>query len=387
MNHPVDRAAAGPVAAALRIVLVALPLALFGSAQAQTGSAHAQTGTAPTPPWEARTYGGGSAASPAGPGAPPPLLQGPAFHAGAEPLALCFDSLGAVYGVPTLYVADLFTGNAYLYAAADLSLLGSIPTPSGASTTSGLATEGASLYWVADDTLYTSAMDGTGLAAVGVLALPFGGVTGDICFDDLGQLWAIDVINDVISAHSPTTGAALGPWFAQPSAPGAFGNGLAFRLDCNRFEVLHGATASGQVTDVSVVTSQGVPLGGQSIGGLGPFLNGVESVAISPAAGVPSLFVVENSSGAIYEIAALDPCPPQPADCHALAGTSLTLPFTGFPTQTLGASPGSVISAVLPTTTSTVTASGLTGTVQRVSCAVSIAHTWIGDLDVTLRHV
>ncbi len=339
-------------------------------------------------PWSSLSFSGASGMSPVGVGGiPSGTLQGPAFHAGAEPLAMCFDSGGAVFGVPTLYVVDLYDGNAYLYDANDLSLLGTIPTPTGASVTTGLTTDGSLLYWAADDTLYTSAMDGTALSTVGSIALPLSGSCGDLARDDLGQLWVIDVINDYVSAHDSASGAALGDGFGQPSAPGAFGNGLAFRDDCGAFELLHGVTAAGQVTHASLVNSDGVVLGSQGIFGLGPFVNGVAAAATSPAFAVPSLFVVDNASGAIFEIEALDPCPTLPSDCHAVTGASLRQSFSGFPTATFQATPGTAITSLLPTTTSTISVTGLPGLVQEVSCSVEIDHTWIGDLDVTLRRV
>ncbi|MCA8961772.1 MAG: proprotein convertase P-domain-containing protein, partial [Planctomycetes bacterium] len=337
-------------------------------------------------PWEALTSDRSSAVA-AGPGLPTGALQGPAFLPSGDPLGICLDSGGALFGVPTLYVVDLFAGFATLLDATDLSLLGTIPTPSGASITTGIATDGTQLFWAADGTLVSTDMDGSGPVTLGPLALPMGGVAGDITLDDLGRIWAIDVVNDGISAHDASTGAALGPMFVQPSAPGAFGNGIAFRADCARLEVLHGAAASGQVTRVSVVSTDGVLLDSLDIAGLGPFVNGVAATASSPTFGVPSLFLVENGSGAVFEIAALDPCPALPSDCHALASTSLTLPFSGFPTESTTLFPGSPISDVIGTTASTAFLSGSTLPVRTVRATVAIDHTWIGDLDVTLRHV
>ncbi len=312
------------------------------------------------------------------------ILQGPAPHFGLYPLGICLDVAGVVHSVPTLYVADLYDGLTFLYDATDLTLLETIPSPAGVSVVSGITTDGVFLYCVADETLYRTAMDGTGLVTLGPLALPGGGLAGDACLDDNGDLWVVDITADQYSRHSTADGAYLGDVFPSPSGIDAFGTGIAFRSDCNFFEVPHGALTAGQVTTLSVTTNAGLPLDSTSVAPLGAFVSGVATATPSPTFGVYSLFVVEAATGSLLEVEGLDPCPVPQTDCHANPSESAIFSYSA-PAATFPATPGLLVSSVLPTTFSTMTLTGVSAAIEDVDCLVDISHTFVGDLDVTLE--
>lgn len=314
------------------------------------------------------------------------VLNGPVALSTLDAIDVCYDAGGAVFGVPTVYVVDLNGGQTYLHDAMTLALLGSIPNPPGTNVT-GIATNGSTLFWAVDNQLFASAMNGTNPVLRGPFALPgAGGQAACITRAPNGDLWVVDNINDQYSRHSSANGSYLGTVVPNPDGTGALGNGIAFRTDCTLLAVPHGAAASGQVTTVSLLSTAGATLASSPIASLGSFINGVEAVASSPGAGVPSLFVVENFTNSLYEIAAIAPCPVTSADCHASLATGRRFAWLDVPTETRLVTPGLPIDSVFPTTTSNLTVSGVTAPISDLDCRVEITHTFVGDLDVTLSN-
>lgn len=322
-----------------------------------------------------------SAASPFGAA----VLQGPTPLTALDPVDLCIDPSGSLFGVPALYVVDLNAGQTYVHAASDLSLLGTIPNPGGSAPTTGITTNGSSLFWAVSNQLYQTAMDGSSPTALGTLLLPGGGQAAGLCLDGSGDLWVVDNINDQYSRHSPTDGSYLGDTLANPNGSGVFGTGIAYRSDCSLLAVPHGSLIDGQVTNISTISpSSGQLLSTTPVGFLGTFITGVEAIASSPTFTVPTLFVIENASRVLYEIPATDPCPTPAADCHDVFQGGLSFSFEASPQQSFTASPGAVISSTLPVTSSQITVMGVTDPVRDVSCQIAVTHTFVGDLDITL---
>lgn len=324
---------------------------------------------------------------PFAPGAAPfgaSVLQGPGPLSALDPVDLCLDNGGALFGVPALYVVDLNAGQTFVHAAADFSLLGTIPSPIGTTATTGITTDGTALYWAVAGDLYQSAMDGSAPTLLGTLALPGGGQAAGLCLDGNGDLWVVDNINDQYSRHSLTDGSYLGDTLTNPNGSGVFGTGIAYRSDCDVFAVPHGPLVAGQVTHVSTLATDGQVLSTEPIGFLGTFVTGVEATPASPTFTAPSLYVIENGSRVLYEIAAADPCPMPSPDCHDTFQGGLRFSFDASPELTFGSNPSAAISSTLPPTASLLTVTGVSDPIRDLDCQIDITHTFIGDLDVSL---
>ncbi|MGE3166741.1 MAG: proprotein convertase P-domain-containing protein [Planctomycetota bacterium] len=312
------------------------------------------------------------------------VLNGPVALATLDAIDICYDAGGAVFGVPTVYVVDLTGGQTYLHNAATLALLGSIPNPPGNLVT-GIATNGTTLYWAVDNQLRTSAMNGTNPQLVGPLAVPgAGGQVACITRAPNGDLWVVDNVNDHYSRHSSVNGAFLGAVVPNPAGSGAFGNGIAFRADCGLLAAPHGSLGSGQVTTISLMSTSGMVLASSPVQTLGSFINGIEAVAVSPSAGVPSLFVIENFTNSLYEIAAVSPCPVAPTDCHSPVAGGQRFAWVDLPAETRTSTPGLPIDSVFPTTTSNLSVAGVMAPIADLDCRVELTHTFVGDLDITV---
>lgn len=359
------------------LILILLSFTSGGIAQSTTPSASLSLTEALTSP----VHGSVGAGAPFGAN----VVNGPMALPTLDPLGICYDAAGAVHGVATIYVVELNAGTTYLIDATNFTVLGTIPNPQGNAETTGITTDGTTLYWAVNGDLYSTTMNGTSPTLRGALALPgTSGQAADICLGPGGDLWVVDNVNDQYSQHSLADGSFLGGVISNPSGAGSFGNGIAFRTDCSLFEAPHGTLASAQVSTISTLDpSTGDALSATPVGSLGMFVNGIEAVATSPTSGSASLFVVENFTNSLYEIAAAPPCPLPSVDCHdALAGGE-SYSFETSP-NLYGATPGFPINDTLQTTLSLITVSGETSPIADVDCRVELTHTFVGDLDVQL---
>ena len=238
---------------------------------------------------------------------PGDLIQSAVF-AGTQPIDLCH-----LPGTNDLYVLDASNGSTYRY---DLTNLAAGPNltisnPVGTAATTGITSDGFFLYFAVTghaQTFWRTDLLGGSATALGSISLPgFGSLVG-ICLDSAGNLWANDVTNDTYSKHSIADGSYLGVSFPHPDGSGS-GSGLAFRSDCELFEIPHGGVGAGRVTALtSVLGPDGVPIDGIDVSAIGPLIRGVEAVLIG-STGLFSIFLVEGSTNQIYEMVGIPACP------------------------------------------------------------------------------
>lgn len=240
-------------------------------------------------------------------GVPAAVVNGPVPSVGAPALGI---ALAGSTG--ELYVLELFGGVANTY---DLNLVstGAVPSPAGLNTMSGIAWSSATntLFWYDLTTLslYETDLAGATLT-VSPMMSPAGGLLASMAVDqNSATLWANDIVADTYYEYS-FGGVSLGPSFLNPSGPGAFGNGIAWRPDLGAFDVPHGPTAAAGVNCISTVDATGTVLANlnQDLTAFVPFfVNGIES-AFPGSNGSHSTYVVLNGTNELLEINGLGAC-------------------------------------------------------------------------------
>lgn len=249
---------------------------------------------------------------------PGDLLAGPFPLSGTAPLGTCYLPDASIWGQPAVYVADLFSGEADVYDASTLQFLSSIPSPQGTATTTGLTTDGTFLYWAVAPAglsfLYRTDLDGSNPVNLGQFLHPGNGLIGDIAMASADTIWVNDIVNDGYHLMSAIDGTWLGESVPHPDG-GGYGNGLAFRSDCNSLEIPHGSDNSGQVVMASVTDPvQQVSIAPIDISTIGNFINGLEtSRPFAPGPvdpfGAYSLYIIDNAANMLYVVEGSDPCP------------------------------------------------------------------------------
>ncbi|MEM7164409.1 MAG: proprotein convertase P-domain-containing protein [Planctomycetota bacterium] len=147
-----------------------------------------------------------------------------ASFSGLDPAAI------AVVG-SHVYVAERQPGTTYRYVASDLSSqIASITSPGQSGfgpnpTIEGLATDGTSLYWIINEQLTITGLDGS--APTPPLALPGLVEAGGATIDAAGRLWVADLAADRLLAYW-LDGTPTGDELA-PNEGGALGAGVAAR--------------------------------------------------------------------------------------------------------------------------------------------------------------
>ncbi len=252
-------------------------------------------------------------ASSSGPMAPGDSIQF-VSHSGSNPLGICVDEVER-----KLYVCDLFSGTTHLYNIDNLAagVVSTINNPVGSVSTSGLDIYGDYIYWAvqgASPNLWRSLKDGSDPQIAGNIDLPGGGIIGDICITEEQTIWAVDVTHDQYSEHS-LTGDFLGGIIGHPAGSGS-GNSIAYRSDCNLLLVPHNIPGGTGVSAVSTMDELGVIRDETDISSIGGFVNGIAH-ASSGSSGIPSLYIVDASLNAIYELESIPACPqPNPSIQH-----------------------------------------------------------------------
>ena len=235
-------------------------------------------------------------------------------HSGSNPLGVCIDEVER-----KLYVCDLFSGTTHLYNIDDLAagVVSTVNNPAGSVSTSGLDISGDYIYWAvqgASPNLWRSLKDGTDPQIAGNIDLPGGGIIGDICITEDQTIWAVDVTHDQYSEHS-LTGVFLGGIIGHPAGNGS-GNSIAYRSDCNLLIVPHNIPGATGVSAVSTMDEQGVIRNETDISAIGGFVNGIAHASLG-SSGIPSLYLVDASLNAIYELESIPACPqPVPSIQH-----------------------------------------------------------------------
>ncbi|OUU23370.1 MAG: hypothetical protein CBC13_05825 [Planctomycetia bacterium TMED53] len=271
---------------------------------------------------------------------PADLVAGPFPLSGTSAYGVCYMPENNPWAQPILVVAELFSGESWVYDALTLDSIGPIPNPSAGISVTGVTTDGSFLYWgvinpPGPNEIWRTDADGSNPVLVGIAQLQGGGFIGGICWDGANGLWAADITTDRYDLLSITDGTYLGVSVEHPDSAG-LGNGLAYRADCDRLAIPHGNDLAGRVTTVSSVSTQSsVALAPVDLSNHGFFINGIESSrpAVSPLAdpfGMMSYWVVDNSSNTISIVEGHSDCPvliPPLSDfsCNALSdGTILT---------------------------------------------------------------
>ena len=234
------------------------------------------------------------------------LLSGP--HSGDAPLGITEDLVNG-----HILVADLFDGNVWSYDK-DLNVLGSFPSPWGTvNVTTGVAfneVTGNTLFFI-NDIAQAIETDMTGTPVGSAFNVPIGpsGLPTGIAFDLTGtdgnpSLWYIDIVNDDIF-EIDLTGAQKSS-FHHPldDGGGVFGNGLDVTNSAGFIDLLGGTSADGQVTDAFVVNKDGSYTGLPPTSVLQTGDTFINDVVRSTYTGIAALYLVGNSTNAIYVVEA-----------------------------------------------------------------------------------
>ena len=250
---------------------------------------------------------------------PSDLVAGPFPLSGTSAYGLCFMPDNNPWAQPILVVAELFSAESWIYDALTLAPLGPILNPPAGISVTGVTTDGTWLYWgvinpPGPNEIWRSNPDGTNPILIGVAEIQGGGFVGGLCWNGTDGIWAADITADRYDLLSINDGSYLGVSVDHPNGSG-LGNGLAFRADCNRLSIPHGHDFAGRVTTLSSVSIQSsIPLAPVDLSNHGFFINGVESSrpAVSPDAdpfGLPSYWIVDNSSNTISVVEGHADCP------------------------------------------------------------------------------
>ncbi len=254
---------------------------------------------------------------------PGDVLAGPAPLQGSSALGICLIPTPNPWNAAAVIVVDLFQTESWIYDALTLEPITSIPHPAPGSTTTGITTNGTSLYWgvlapPGPSQLWRTNLDGSNPALLGEIGLQVTGFVGGLAWDGADGIWAVDIAGDRYDLISINNGSYLGTSILHPDTDGA-GNGIAFRGDCDQLEVPHGSNFAGRVTTISTIDPlTDIPLGPLEVANLGFFINGIETSrpGVAPTAdpfGVYSIWIVDNSSNTFSAIEGRSICP-QPLD-------------------------------------------------------------------------
>ena len=278
---------------------------------------------------------------------PGDILAGPAPLQGSSALGCCYLPAPNPWGTAAVLVVELFSPVSWAYDALTLEPIGTIPHPSPGSTTTGITTDGNSLYWgilapPGPSQLWRTDLDGSNSILVGSIGLQVTSFVGGLAWDGDDGIWAVDIAGEQYDRISIDDGSYLGPSVLHPDTAGA-GNGVAFRSDCGHLEIPHGSDFAGRVTTISTVNPlTDVPLAPLEVASIGFFINGIESSrpAVAPAAdpyGVYSIWIVDNSSNNLFAIEGRSQCP---EELPPIDGFSCNADVSGNVQVTWDANPG-----------------------------------------------
>ncbi|NRA75996.1 MAG: hypothetical protein HRU16_08640, partial [Planctomycetes bacterium] len=263
---------------------------------------------------------------------PGDILAGPAPLQGSSALGCCYIPMPNPWGTAAVIVVELFSPESWVYDSVTLEPIGTIEHPAPGSTTTGITTDGDSLYWgilapPGPSQLWQTDLNGSNPALLGSVGLQVTSFVGGMAWDGADGIWAVDIAGEQYDRISIDDGSYLGPSVLHPDTAGA-GNGVAFRSDCGHLEIPHGSDFAGRVTTISTVNPlTDVPLAPLEVASIGFFINGIESSrpAVAPTAdpfGVYSIWIVDNSSNNLYVIEGRSQCPEELPpmvgfSCHA----------------------------------------------------------------------
>lgn len=263
---------------------------------------------------------------------PGDILAGPAPLQGSSALGCCYIPTPNPWGTAAVIVVELFNPESWVYDSLTLEPIGTIGHPAPGFTTTGITTDGESLYWgilasPGPSQLWQTDLNGSNPALLGSMGLQVTSFVGGMAWDGTDGIWAVDIAGEQYDRISIEDGSYLGPSVLHPDTAGA-GNGVAFRSDCGHLEIPHGSDFAGRVTTISTVNPlTDIPLAPLEVASIGFFINGIESSrpAVAPTAdpfGVYSIWIVDNSSNNLYAIEGRSQCPEELPpmvgfSCHA----------------------------------------------------------------------
>lgn len=264
---------------------------------------------------------------------PGEILAGPAPLQGSSALGICYVPTPNPWNTEAIIVVDLFDPESWVYDAVTLEPISNLANPSPGATTTGITTDGASLYWgvlapPGPTELWRTDLDGLNPELLGSVQVQGTGFVGGLAWDGEDGIWAADIAGDRYDLVSLSDGSYLGSSVQHPNISGV-GNGIAFRGDCGQLEIPHGSDFAGRVTTISTINPvTDIPLGPIEVASVGFFINGIETSrpGSSPGAdpfGVYSIWIVDNSSNNLVAIDGRATCPEPLTPLSNFACTSL----------------------------------------------------------------